>query len=148
MDASVNFGAAKLTVYGDTTIDEIEKAGAFENIKVFPGKQKIVEQKVPFLQKHSTVFVSIVFLLIGWMAAQLNGEESLSSILAYGAAILIGGYRLFTTGLKNLIRFEFDMKTLMMIAVIGAAFIGEWGEGATVVILFAISEALRIVFHG
>ncbi|SDN41309.1 Cd2+/Zn2+-exporting ATPase [Bacillus sp. OK048] len=143
MEASVNFGAAKLTVYGDTTIEEIERAGAFENIKVFPEKQKIEEEKVPFLQKHSTVIVSIVFLLIGWMAAQLNSEESISSILAYGAAILIGGYRLFTTGIKNLIRFEFDMKTLMTIAVIGAAFIGEWGEGATVVILFAISEALE-----
>jgi Zn2+/Cd2+-exporting ATPase len=84
-----------------------------------------------------------VFLLIGWFSGQLNGEESVPSIISYGAAILIGGYRLFTTGIKNIIRLEFDMKTLMTIAVIGAAFIGEWGEGATVVILFAISEALE-----
>ncbi len=95
------------------------------------------------MKQHSTVIASFVFLLIGWISGQMNGEESIPSVLAYGAAILVGGYRLFTTGLKNLIRLEFDMRTLMTIAVIGAAFIGEWGEGATVVILFAISEVLE-----
>jgi len=110
---------------------------------VIPEKQRFEEKKEPFLKQHSTVIASFVFLLIGWFAGQMNGEDSISSILAYGAAILVGGYRLFTTGLKNLFRLEFDMRTLMTIAVIGAAFIGEWGEGATVVILFAISEVLE-----
>lgn len=144
MDASVNFGASKLTVYGSTTIEELEKAGAFEHLKVIPEKQRFEEVKQPFLKKHMTVIISVLFLLIGWLLGQLYGEESFGSIVAYLAAIVIGGYRLFNTGLKNLIHLQFDMKTLMTIAVIGAAFIGEWGEGATVVILFAISEALEV----
>ncbi len=80
---------------------------------------------------------------MGWTAGYMYGEGSIVSILAYVASMVVGGYRLFITGVKNLVRFQFDMRTLMTIAIIGAGFIGEWGEGATVIILFAISEALE-----
>lgn len=143
MDANVNFGASKLTFYGNATIDELEKAGAFENLKLIPEKARFEEKKEPFFEKHASVLISALFLLMGWAMGHQYGEEYIVSTIAYGASIFIGGYRLFYTGLKNLLQFIFDMKTLMTIAVIGAAIIGEWGEGATVVILFAISEALE-----
>lgn len=140
----MNFGASKLTVYGEATIEELEKAGAFENIKVTPENQRSEEQVPLWKRKENVnVLVSALFLLLGWLAGEFYGENSLSSILLYAVSIFIGGLRLFKTGLNNIIRLEFDMKTLMTIAIIGAAAIGEWGEGATVVILFAISEVLE-----
>ena len=39
-DAKVNFGASKIAVYGEATVEELEKAGAFENLKVAPEKPK------------------------------------------------------------------------------------------------------------
>ena len=80
---------------------------------------------------------------MSWILGKQYGEEHIFPIIGYGVAIVIGGYTLFMKGLKNLSRLKFDMNTLMTMAIIGAALIGEWGEGATVVILFAISEALE-----
>jgi Zn2+/Cd2+-exporting ATPase len=87
--------------------------------------------------------VSLLFIVVGYVSQLTSGEDGSQTILAFLAAILIGGYSLFKVGLKNLIKLQFDMKTLMTIAIIGAAIIGEWSEGAVVVILFAISEALE-----
>jgi Zn2+/Cd2+-exporting ATPase len=143
-DAKVNFGASKITVLGTTTIEELEKAGAFENLKVREDKEKSVKREPFWKQKENIkVYISAVLLVISWFLGKQYGEEHIFATIGYAAAILIGGYSLFIKGFKNLVRLNFDMNTLMTVAILGAAAIGEWGEGATVVILFAISEALE-----
>ncbi|MFZ2590128.1 MAG: heavy metal translocating P-type ATPase, partial [Leuconostoc citreum] len=94
-------------------------------------------------KENIKVYISALLLVISWFLGEQLGEEHLLPMIGYAASILIGGYTLFIKGLKNLSRLKFDMNTLMTIAIIGAAIIGKWGEGATVVILFAISEALE-----
>ncbi|MBR3118498.1 MAG: cadmium-translocating P-type ATPase [Oceanobacillus sp.] len=152
-DAKVNFGASKINVFGNTTVEELEKAGAFENLKVVPEKlgthtshaveRENKEEKIPFYKKHSTLLTSVLFLVFGYLSLFMNGEGNIVTTLLFLASMLIGGLSLFRVGLQNLIRFEFNMKTLMTVAVIGGAIIGEWAEVAVVVILFAISEALE-----
>ncbi|QSB48713.1 heavy metal translocating P-type ATPase [Parageobacillus toebii] len=143
-DAKVNFGASKITVWGTTTIEELEKAGAFENLKVREDKEKAVKREPFWKQKENIkVYISAVLLVISWFLGKQYGEEHIFATIGYAASILIGGYSLFIKGFKNLVRLNFDMNTLMTVAILGAAAIGEWGEGATVVILFAISEALE-----
>jgi Zn2+/Cd2+-exporting ATPase len=143
-EAKVNFGASKVYVQGNTTIEELEKAGAFENLKIRDEKEQRVEREPFWKQKENIkVYLSAILLVISWYLGKQFGEEHIFPTIGYAASILIGGYSLFVKGLKNLSRLNFDMNTLMTIAIIGAAIIGEWGEGATVVILFAISEALE-----
>ncbi|PIC64361.1 heavy metal translocating P-type ATPase [Sporosarcina sp. P13] len=144
-DVQLNFGASKLTVAGVASILQLEEAGAFDGIKVFPEKQRIIKQHIPFWKKreNQTTIASLILLLAGYGVSTANGDNNWLSIAFFLAAILIGGYSLMKEGLRNLSKLDFDMSTLMTIAVIGAVLIGDWAEGAVVVFLFSISEALE-----
>lgn len=103
----------------------------------------IPEKKKPFWQENATVLISLVMIIAAYFFQVNFGEDSLLAILLFLGAIMIGGYSLFKSGIKNLLKLDFDMRALMTVAIIGAAIIGEWSEGAVVVILFAISEVLE-----
>ncbi|WYS06786.1 heavy metal translocating P-type ATPase [Bacillus sp. FSL R5-0394] len=145
-DAKVNFGASKLTVYGEATTEELEEAGAFEQLKVMqePSRRQPLQYKqVPFYKKHRSILLSFLLLVFGYVFQFKYGESNIGTVGLFLTAILVGGFPLLKTGIRNVAQLEFDMKTLMTVAVIGGAIIGEWGEVAVVVILFAISEALE-----
>ncbi|SDJ18285.1 Cd2+/Zn2+-exporting ATPase [Alteribacillus bidgolensis] len=143
VDANVNFAASKVSIEGETTIEELEKAGSFENLEVVPENQSFEPNSEPFWKRHFSVLLSLAFLIAAFTSHIVVGEDFPLTTFFYLASIVVGGTSLFITGFKNLIRLKFDMRTLMTIAIIGAVIIGEWGEGAVVVILFAISEALE-----
>ena len=141
----LNFGAAKLTVVGEVTVEQLEAAGAFDGIKVTTAKQRQVVKVTPFYQRRENqlAVLSLLFVLIAYVVSTVQGEGHLIATSLYAVAIVVGGYSIFKTGIQNLLKLEFDMKTLMTIAIIGAAIIGEWQEAAIVVFLFAVSEALE-----
>ncbi|ASV68371.1 MULTISPECIES: heavy metal translocating P-type ATPase [Cytobacillus] len=145
-DAHVNFGASKLSVQGEVSIAELEQAGAFENLKVAEENAHVgLNEKEPtsFIKKYSRVLIASLFVLFGYLSWIGFGESHYLTVSMFLFSIIIGGLDLLKIGVKNLIKLDFDMKTLMTVAVIGGAIIGEWGEVAVVVILFAISEELE-----
>lgn len=143
-EAIVNFGASKVAVIGNVSVEDIEKAGAFDGIKVAPIKRRKEEKTAFYKRKENVVTaISFLFLVIGIIASFKYEETHPLAISLFVIAIVVGGFDMFKSGLLNLSRFYFDMKTLMTIAIIGAAIIGEWREGAVVVFLFAVSEALE-----
>ena len=52
-DAKVNFGASKISVFGEASVQELEKAGAFENLKVLPEKSK---RRAPEITQDKNVY--------------------------------------------------------------------------------------------
>lgn len=144
-DVQVNFGASKLSVVGNASMEELEAAGAFDGIKVIPIANRQIDPVIPFYKRRENIvtILSLIFLIAGTITSFRYAETYPAAIALFAVSIVIGGADIFRTGFKNIVRFEFDMKTLMTIAIIGAVIIGEWREGAVIVFLFAISEALE-----
>lgn len=69
--------------------------------------------------------------------------ESVADIV-FAVAIVVGGAPIFRNAWRSVRGgFALDMNVLMSVAAVGAAGIGEWPEGAVVVFLFAVGEALE-----
>jgi Cd2+/Zn2+-exporting ATPase len=67
----------------------------------------------------------------------------LPSLLLYAGSAIAGAWFVVPKALLAARRFRPDMNLLMTIAVIGAAAIGEWFEGATVAFLFSLALLLE-----
>lgn len=144
-DAKVNFGAGKIEVEGTSSIQEIKSAGAFENLIIQDedNQESEGEQKDSFLKRNWTLVISVILIAIAFYFRATAGENDIITKSLFISAIVIGGFSLFTEGIKDLLKLNFSMEVLMTIAIIGASIIGEWAEGSIVVILFAVSEALE-----
>ncbi|MHB8925393.1 MAG: heavy metal translocating P-type ATPase [Coriobacteriia bacterium] len=96
-------------------------------------------------QQHRTstaVAASGVLIALGWLVS-LAGAAELASVALYALAILAGGTLTWRRAFVSLRARMLDMNVLMTVAVIGAAVIGEWQEGATVIFLFALGGWLE-----
>ncbi|MCD5406593.1 MAG: cation-translocating P-type ATPase [Desulfotomaculum sp.] len=86
--------------------------------------------------------VSGTVLLLAVLLWLLEMPETIV-ITSFAGAIIIGGWATAHQGIKSLAQLKFDMNVLMIVALTGAVFIGEWLEGAIIAFLFALSHTLE-----
>ena len=72
-----------------------------------------------------------------------NGNPATLAILAWIIAYVAGGYRPFIESIVDLRCGKLSIHTLMVVAAIGAAILGDWMEGAILLFLFALAETLE-----
>ncbi|USG68365.1 cadmium-translocating P-type ATPase [Brevibacillus ruminantium] len=144
---SVNFGAAKMSVHhdgsaADTIVRTVRQAG-YE--AVLEKDRKQLENQSFWLKNKkawSTLISGAIFLL-AWALDLFAGTSESVLVWFYAAAILVGGFRIAKSGIYGLKSKTLGIDFLMTIAVIGAAVIGQWEEGAAVVFLFSLGETLE-----
>ena len=86
---------------------------------------------------------TIAALALTVAGALLALAASAAAVPLYLAAILVGGAPIARTGWRRLRQGSLDMNALMAVAVTGAMVIGEWGEGASTVVLFSLAQLLE-----
>ncbi len=91
-------------------------------------------------------------LLIGWTGERFFGfpfpfeavyHISAVSLFFYFAAYVFGGFDIVRHAINAIKERRFDIDLLMVVAAIGAAFLGEFSEGALLLFLFGLGHALE-----
>ncbi|MCL4499322.1 MAG: HAD-IC family P-type ATPase, partial [Chloroflexi bacterium] len=80
-------------------------------------------------------------LLIAFIVQLSSGFNA--AIPLYAISMIIGGFYVARSAVLGIKSGAFDMYVLMTLAAVGGAAIGEWAEGATVLFLFSLGNALE-----
>lgn len=140
---SVNFTASRVYIEYDSEI--LRREDIVSKIEAL-GYGLEGEERVESLWKEKkrliTTIASGVFLALG-ISLSIAGVSKGLTIPLYLSSMLVGGYFILRSGLLAARYLSLDMNFLMTVAVVGAAIIGEWIEGATITFLFALAQVLE-----
>lgn len=88
------------------------------------------------------IIAAVAFLFVGLALRFVNIPQWISSVFM-AASAAVSGYRIVIKGIKSVVKLKLDENVLTAVAVIAAAFIGEFFEAAAVTVLFSIGEMLE-----
>ncbi len=148
-EAAVNFGVGTLTVTADralvtpdAVLRAVTQAGYGATLR--GGNTPTVATAPQWWRQRRVLEVTGAALLwiVGFTLEHL-GLPRVASAVPYIAGMFLSGYPIARAGWFALKARRADMNLLMTIAAVGAVAIGQWDEGASVLILFSIGTMLQ-----
>lgn len=103
-------------------------------------------QGLQMLGENTELYFAIMsgaFWLGGLAASFISTSPEYLSTTLFVIACLFGGYFTFLTAGRDILHGKFEIDFLMLVAAIGAALLGKWGEGALLLFLFSLGHALE-----
>ena len=91
----------------------------------------------------SFVLISIIFIILGFVFSNISSDSIIVPIL-FGASFAIGGYAKAKEGILATIKQKsLNVEILMILAALGAFIVGDYSEGAILILIFSISGVLE-----
>ncbi|MGM8216543.1 heavy metal translocating P-type ATPase [Bacillaceae bacterium W0354] len=138
-----NFSTGKMKIEHENSVDEIvsevSKLGYKASLITNNNKSSDTPKQK---EGYGLITFSGILIALGFIGSY-SGVSPLITTILYAIAIVISGYKPVKSAYYAIKSRSLDMNVLMSAAAIGAALIGEWFEGATVVWLFGLGNALQ-----
>ncbi|MDQ6603837.1 MAG: cadmium-translocating P-type ATPase, partial [Chloroflexota bacterium] len=147
-EARVNFAVGTLVVAAapmettpETVIRAVAEAGYGAMLRGAPAAP--ATRSVWWRQRRvRELGVAALLWLVGF-AIERAGAPRVASAVPFIAGMLLSGYPIARAGWFALRVRRADMNLLMTVAAVGAVAIGQWDEGASVLILFGVGTLLQ-----
>ncbi len=137
---SLHEGVIQASLRREETPTEIATA----TVQALPPTRKIEPRSWFSPEKTEMLFTAFnaLFGLAAWLSAKAEGPLWLVAFL-YTLSYFFGGYFGFLKTIEGLKERVLNVDLLMILAALGAAFIGSPAEGATLLFLFSLSNTLQ-----
>ncbi|WP_230181389.1 heavy metal translocating P-type ATPase [Aquabacterium sp. CECT 9606] len=98
-----------------------------------------------FGEKSELIFALLAgaLLLAGWLLQWQKLASGAVSTACFVLAYAFGGYFTLREAIDNMKAKRFEIDTLMLVAAVGAAALGQWLEGALLLFLFSLGHSLE-----
>ena len=142
--ATVNFAAGRLDAEHDPGLSLEDLEGAVRAAGYGVAKTEEAERTPFWRTPRALLTAAAALLFLAGLALSVTGAPEVAQVVAYLAAIVVGGLPIFRAAVAGLRARHLDMNVLMSAATVGAVGIGQWAEAASVVVLFAAGNALQV----
>jgi Cd2+/Zn2+-exporting ATPase len=140
---NVNYAAAHLRVEYDR--QKVDRPALEKRVRSL-GYEIPAEGLRSWYQANREIVFSLTagaLLIIGWLGETFFGLPGLAATALYVTAYIFGGWDISQHAWHAIKEKQFDTDLLMVMAALGAAFLGEFAEGALLLFLFSFGHALE-----
>jgi Cd2+/Zn2+-exporting ATPase len=143
LEASVSYAAERMRLEYDS--ERVTRKAIVKRLEALGYGVLEADHRANWFTQYRELIVSAIagaLLLLGWLAGMRDSGHWVSVGLL-GGSILIGGYYAMRDAWQSIRERELDIDVLMVVAAAGAAVLGQWVEGALLLVLFSLGHALE-----